>query len=52
MTEIVYLLIESKADLNMKIGGTDKYWLGYTPYDAAVALGKHDLASILKLYMM
>lgn len=55
MTDIVYLLIEAKADLSLKIyapGRTpEKYWMGYTPLDGANEHQKYDLADIIKLYM-
>ena len=56
MTEIVYLLLEAKADLSVKIDGDNpnEYWHGKTPFEAANSDGnrKLDLANILKLYMM
>ena len=53
MTEIVYLLIEARADLSVKISGTTTrgYWMGFTPLDAANSHNKFDLADIIKIYM-
>ena len=55
-TEMVCILLEAKADPNLKVDGS-KWWAGVSPLEAAVSMTdfgghheKEDLADIMRLY--